>query len=115
MHEKEEPVLCRLDCLREYTHPLFTLTLCGTRTIQAITVTDEDFPLIVRTVQPRDTIELRFGTKKLNRWFIDRKVPLWDRDRWLVVENAKKNVIFVPKIGCDINHYSTKPNLFMVE
>ena len=56
LHEKEEPVHCRLDWLRECTHPLFTLTLCGTRTIQAITVTDEDFPLIVRTVQPRDTI-----------------------------------------------------------
>jgi tRNA(Ile)-lysidine synthase len=32
-----------------------------------------------------------------------------------VVLNAQGEVIFVPKLGCNVSHYSIKPNFFMIE
>ena len=75
----------------------------------------DDFPITVRSVQPGDAIQLRFGTKKIHRWFIDRHIPLQERLLWPVMVNAQGKVIFVPKIGCDVAHFSNNPNLFMVQ
>ena len=47
---------------------------------------------------PDQAIVLRFGTKKLSRWFIDRHIPQDVRRRWPVMVNAQGTVIFVPKI-----------------
>ncbi|MGI6510402.1 MAG: tRNA lysidine(34) synthetase TilS [Erysipelotrichaceae bacterium] len=92
----------------------FKLSDKGT-TIQQMTIKETDFPLAIRNYHSADQIELRYGHKKVNRFLIDRKILYRDRIKWPVVVNSKNQVIFVKDIGCDVNHYSIKPNLFMVE
>ena len=92
----------------------FALNTSG-KTMEAVTIAPSDFPITIRLVQPGDHINMRFGTKKVSRFFVDRKVPRLVRKRWLIIENCQKQVIFVPKMGCDRNHYSAKPNVFMVQ
>ena len=92
----------------------FKLSDKGT-TIQQMTIKETDFPLTIRNYQMSDEIELRYGHKKVNRFLIDRKILYKDRIKWPVVVNSNNQVIFVKDIGCDVNHYSIKPNLFMVE
>lgn len=94
--------------------PYFEVTHMGSTT-EALTVTKEDYPITVRNVRNGDWIQMRFGTKKVNRWFIDRKIPKKDRKRWPVVVNAQGIIILVPKIGCDIAHFSNNPSLFVVK
>ncbi|QIK68935.1 tRNA lysidine(34) synthetase TilS [Erysipelothrix sp. HDW6C] len=83
--------------------------------IQGLTLSDNDFPITVRYAKPGDSIALRFGRKKVNRFFIDRKIPHHQREKWLVVENCAKDIVFVVGIGCDEHHYSNNPNLFVIE
>ena len=92
----------------------FTLANKG-ETIQQMTLSDNDFPLTIRNYQSKDKIQLRYGHKKVNRFLIDRKVLYKDRIKWPVIENKDGQLIFVKDIGCDVNHYSIKPNLFMVK
>lgn len=75
----------------------------------------EDFPISIRTFQNGDAIKLRYGTKKVSRFFIDHKIPTKYRKTWPIVTNSNNEVILVPGIGCNISHYSIKPNLFVVE
>lgn len=101
-------------CLEYITNDSFSLSKDG-KTIESISVSEEDFPLVIRSIKPGDQIKLRYGTKKVSRFLIDRKIPKIYRKEWLVMENSAKKVIFVPEIGCDVEHFSIKPNLFMVQ
>ena len=92
----------------------FTLANKG-ETIQQMTLSDNDFPLTIRNYQSKDKIQLRYGHKKVNRFLIDRKVLYKDRIKWPVIENKDGQLIFVKDIGCYVNHYSIKTNLFMVK
>lgn len=103
-----------LSSIEDLETPYFRLLDHGS-TIEGITLTSEDFPLTIRSAKHQDEIALRFGTKKLNRWFIDRKIPKAERLLWPVVVNKAGKVIFVPKIGCDVEHYSINPSVFMVK
>lgn len=94
--------------------PYFRLCDQGT-TIEGITVKESDFPLTIRNAKAGDAITLRFGTKKVSRWMIDRKIPLAQRRTWPVVVNAAGKIIFVSKIGCDIAHFSNNPNVFVLK
>lgn len=85
------------------------------RKIEGVFLTESDFPITVRNVKDGDQIEMRFGKKSLNRFFIDRKIPRHKRINWLVIENQKGNVVFVVGLGCDTYHYSNNLNLFMIE
>ncbi len=94
--------------------PYFQLKPEG-KTIEGLTLDNDDFPITIRSPKPADEIKMRFGTKKVNRFFIDRKIEKQQRKLWPVVENAKNEVIFVAEFGCDINHYSTKPTIYVVK
>ncbi len=83
--------------------------------IFSATVSESDFPITIRSPKSHDYIEMRFGKKKLNRWFIDRKINRYDRLIWPVVLNCDGKVILVPEIGCDLFHYSNNPNLFVIK
>lgn len=104
-------VLERLELLET---PFFKISENG-RSTEALTVCEDDFPLTIRNAMPKDAIILRFGTKKLNRWFIDRKIPRNERLSWPVVVNRHNEVILVPGIGCDLTHYSNNPTCFVVK
>ena len=84
-------------------------------TIEGITLGVDDFPVVFRSYQEGDRIALRYGTKRVNRFFVDRKIPVHRRKSWLVVENRVKEVVFVVKIGCDVYHYSNNPSVFVIK
>ena len=92
----------------------FKITQKGT-TMQGVTLSSEDFPITVRNWQKGDKIKMRFGSKSVHRFLIDRKIPQYERESWLVVENAVKDIIFVMGMGCDVHHYTNNPNAFMIE
>ncbi|MFR0979969.1 MAG: tRNA lysidine(34) synthetase TilS, partial [Holdemania filiformis] len=48
-------------------------------------------------------------------WFIDRKIPPDQRRRWPVVVNCRGEIILVPKIGCNVAHYSNNPTCFVIK
>lgn len=114
IQEKKDPVHIVLDKLVYKEFESFKLCPSG-KTIEGLFVDEKDFPLTIRNVQKGDKIELRWGTKKLSRFFIDRKISRIERKNWLVIENSQHLVIFVPGIGCDVQHFSVKPNLFMIQ
>ena len=58
---------------------------------------------------------MRFGTKKVSRFFIDRHVPLYKRETYPVVVNNRGEVILVPELGPDVKHYSIKPDFYVIE
>lgn len=83
--------------------------------LQAVSVDENDWPLTIRSPLPGDEISLRLGTKKLNRWFIDRKISHKERKCWPVVVNRVGKVILVPEIGCEVAHFTNKPNVFVIK
>ena len=99
---------------RAFKTDYFEISNIG-KTIEGISVKEDEWPLTIRNYQEGDSIKLRLGTKKVNRWFIDRKIPLNDRKLWPIVLNNKNEVIMVPGIGCNISHYTIKPNIFVIK
>lgn len=94
--------------------PWFSVSNSGT-SLQAVSVDENDWPLTIRSPLPGDEISLRLGTKKLNRWFIDRKISHKERKCWPVVVNRVGKVILVPEIGCEVAHFTNKPNVFVIK
>jgi len=83
-----------------------TARLPETDPVQRLSVQPEDFPLTIRSPRPGDGMEMRFGWKKLSRFFIDRHISRLERSRWYVVVNRAGKVIYVPGWGCDRHHFA---------
>ena len=83
--------------------------------VYAVTVKKEDYPLTLRNYEEGDSISLRYGQKKVNRFLIDRKIPRYLRKTWPVLCNCRGNVIFVPGIGCDVAHFSDRPTVNVIQ
>ena len=81
----------------------------------ALTLQGSDFPIRIRSFQVGDKIQMRFGHKEVHRFFIDRHIPQYQRQTWPVVENALGEIILVPGLGCNVQHYSTMPNLNVIQ
>lgn len=75
---------------------------------QILSLCDSDFPLTFRSIKSGDKILFDFGHKKINRYFIDNKIPLNERYKYWVIVNSRDEVIFVNGIGADINHQNNK-------
>lgn len=103
-----------LEELIEGEYPYFIIGNNGNRK-QSVTLSEDDFPITIRSFSQGDSIRMLYGTKKIRRFFIDGKIPLKKRMIWPVVVNKKGDIILVPGIGCDLKHYSEKPNLFVIE
>jgi tRNA(Ile)-lysidine synthase len=82
---------------------------------EGIEVVSDDFPLIVRNLQPSDAIKLSFGTKNIFRWCIDRKIPIDQRRKILVIVNKDGELIFASGIGANLTHTSALPRVFVVK
>lgn len=56
------------------------------------------FPYMIRTRKAGDTIQLEnnSGHKKINRLFIDQKVPLMERSGWPLLCNQENQILWVP-------------------
>lgn len=83
--------------------------------MEGVTISSKDFPITIRNCISGDKINMLYGTKKLNRYFIDNKVLIKDRLTWPVMLDNKSNAILVPGIGCDKGHYSKKHNIYMIK
>lgn len=92
----------------------YSLQSHGNR-IEGVNLSENDFPIVIRNVEDGDSIALRFGNKKANRFFIDRKIPRAKRKNTLVIENSLKQVVFIVGLGSDVHHYSNNPNLFVIK
>lgn len=103
--------LSRIECR---TFPSFSLKEEG-ETIEGVNILAEDLPVKFRSYKEGDRIAMRFGEKKVNRFFIDRKLTTRQREETIVIENREGKVIFVSGLGCDVNHYAIKPNTFVVK
>ena len=112
--EKEDAYSYILEEMEEMETPYFKIKKEGD-SLSAITVSREDFPLEIRNWRAGDKIELRYGHKKVSRFLIERKIPAKMRAHWPVVVNNKGEIIFVLGIGCDVEHYSNIPNMFVVK
>ena len=87
----------------------------GSPGVFALTLEEADFPIRIRSFQAGDKIQMRFGCKEVHRFFIDRHIPQYQRETWPVVENAAGEIILVPGLGCNVQHYSTMPNLNVIQ
>ena len=103
-----------IDALKGFACEFFTIANQG-RKIEGVCLIEKDFPIAIRNARKSDSIELRFGTKKLNRFFIDRKISMKEELSWPVMVNTRNEVIFVSGLGCDINHYCDDPSVFMIK
>ena len=110
-----EPYSYKLISLNTNLKSSYFITKKNGKSKEGVFVKDEDFPLTIRNYRNGDHIKMRYGTKKINRFFIDNKISSFDRQIWPVVVNSKGEVILVPGIGCNYNHYSIKYNLYVLK
>lgn len=98
----------------EFKCEFFEIKLSG-RSTEAVTLSETDFPITIRNFEDGDKIQMQYGSKAVNRFFIDRKIPLYQRPSWPIVLNASNEVILVPRLGCNLTHYSNIPTMFVVK
>jgi tRNA(Ile)-lysidine synthetase-like protein len=53
------------------------------------------WPLFVRTPEPGDRIETKIGRKKLNRIFINQKIPKHEREHWPILTDKDGRILWV--------------------
>lgn len=112
--QNEESYAYIYDEVKEEVTPYFTIAKTG-KCIEGVTLREEDYPIMIRNVKAGDKIQLRFGTKKVSRFFIDNKISHKQRRLWPIVVNREGKVIFVCGIGCDIEHYSNNSTMFVLK
>lgn len=82
--------------------------------IDSFVVDESDFPLFIRFSKPDDSIRMRFGTKKLNRLWIDRKIPAIERVFNPLIE-GRKGILFVTFAGADPSHFMENASMHMLK
>ena len=103
-----------IDSIKTLKHRHFRLAKKGS-SFEGVSLKAEDFPLIIRNARADDEIRMKYGTKKLSRFFIDKKIPKLERLSYPVMLSSANKIILVPGLGCDVDHYSIKHNLFMIK
>jgi tRNA(Ile)-lysidine synthase len=82
---------------------------------EGIELLPDDFPLTIRNLQSKDAIKLSFGTKNIFRWCVDRKIPMDQRRKILVIVNKSDEIIFASGIGANVTHTCALPRVFVVK
>ena len=115
--KKPQPYAYQADseaALRQLSSPYFRVT-DGTPGVSAVTLYPQDYPLTIRSPKDGDMIRMRFGRKAVHRFFIDRRIPRYERLLRPVVVNGEGRVILVPGLGCDTDHYSPCPTVSVAQ
>lgn len=60
-------------------------------------IKDEDFPLIVKNVNPKDRVKIKDYFVEVRREFIDWKMPVHLRKMWPGIYNKDNKLIYVPR------------------
>ena len=114
VYPKEDDYCYVLDDFKCFDTKYFKLSKSGSR-FESVHLNNYDYPITIRNYKEGDSIKMRYGTKKINRFFIDNKISHRDRKMWPLMLNSKGDVILVPGIGCDRYHYSTNDVVYMVK
>ncbi|EOR21818.1 tRNA(Ile)-lysidine synthase MesJ [Niallia nealsonii AAU1] len=66
------------------------------------------FPLIIRTRSAGDRIHLKGmdGKKKVNRIFIDEKIPIHERENWPIITDSNGEILWIPGLKKSIYSHS---------
>ncbi|MCR5795273.1 MAG: tRNA lysidine(34) synthetase TilS [Solobacterium sp.] len=115
---KEEPYcfVCKdLQELLDLKRQAYFRIEAASRGVNTVTLSADDFPVTVRNFRDGDSIRMRFGTKSVHRFFIDRHIPRYRRGTWPVVLDGKGSVILVPGLGCDVLHFSDSPTADVIQ
>ncbi|MCD8209488.1 MAG: tRNA lysidine(34) synthetase TilS [Coprobacillus sp.] len=67
----------------------------------------DDYPLTIRSPKPKDTYLISGHPAKINRLFIDWKVPLKYREIWPVIVNSQGEIIYIPHYQNDFDKTSS--------
>ena len=102
------------DKLEYVRTPHFKLTDTGLK-MHGIFVSEDDFPITIRNYKADDKIQLKEGSKKVSRLFIDKKIPVNERKMLPIIENRHNEIIFVYKLYRKYGLKYVKNNLFMVK
>lgn len=82
---------------------------------EGVYLTEDDYPITIRTMKDGDSIMTASGTKKVSRLFINAKIPALKRKTWPIVLNKNQVIILVPHIAKNIDYLTTKPNVFVIK
>lgn len=82
---------------------------------QALHVKKEELPLTIKNNTGKEQINVSFGTKKINRLFIDNKIPYRQRLTWPVIINAQNEIISVPGLAISKHNLDLEPNIFIIK
>ncbi len=104
----------QVDTLEECKHSYFLIQKSGHPNCGGY-VDEHSWPITIRNIKPGDTIELSYGTKKVQRLFIDQKIPKKYRNIWPIVVDKNGKILLIPNIAKNIAQINTKPNVFVVE
>lgn len=97
------PYLMALDAFKQYELPNGTILtvkkvkekLKINRNRLILCYNNSMWPLFVRSPKPGDRIKTKVGHKKLNRIFINAKIPKYQRDVWPVVTDQEDRILWV--------------------
>lgn len=73
------------------------------------------FPYFVRSPLPGDSINKKYGRKKLSRWFIDNKIPNYQREIWPVIVNKDQEVVYIYGLSDNKEDFVGIPWLIMLK
>ncbi|MFQ6792721.1 MAG: tRNA lysidine(34) synthetase TilS [Thomasclavelia sp.] len=82
---------------------------------EGIYLTEDEFPIEIRTMRPGDVIVTAGGTKKVSRLFIDNKIPRQLRATWPLVVNNRGEIVLISHLAKNIRYLYLKPNLYVVK
>ena len=114
VYEHEDDYSYEFDKIEYGNYKHFRLSRKG-NSFEGVTLSESDFPITIRNYREGDSIRMRYGNKRVSRFFIDNKIPSRKRKMWPVMTNRDGSAILVPGIGCDKGHFSTKHSVFMIE
>ncbi len=114
VYDLPKPYIDTYEAWEEIKKPYYAFSAKGNK-LQGLKLLKDDWPLTVRSFKEGDSILMPYGHKKVSRFFIDHKIPLKYRHLWPIVLNAKGEIILVPGLGANVNHYTTTPRFFVVE
>jgi len=112
--DKEVNYSYTFNSIKYQKYPYFKLSKKGSN-FEGVTLDKNDFPITIRNFKEGDFIKMRYGSKKINRFFIDNKISTHQRKLWPIMFDKNGSAILVPEIGCNFNHFSIKHNAFMIK
>src|SRR5690606_25554448 len=57
-----------------------------------------DFPITLRLRQQGDLLSFPYGRKKLKKFLIDQKIPVYKRDQLLILVDGKNQILWIPHL-----------------